>query len=61
MEWVEQAWDQIRDNGAKINNYICPEAVHAWDRKHITKYRYDERADRDAHRRTIECLKTNMK
>ena len=61
MEWVEQAWDQIRDNGAKINTYIYPEAGHAWDMKHIKKFRYDESADKDAHRRTIEFFKTNMK
>ena len=31
-EWLEQAWDQIRDNGAKINTFIYPETGHAWDR-----------------------------
>lgn len=61
MKFVSQAWDRARSNGANLTTHIYAGADHAWDRQGSKKYSYNKEVDKDAHSRTIEFFKKNMK
>ena len=61
MRFVEQAWDEAKNNGATLETHVYPGADHAWDRKGSNKWDYNEEVDKDSHKRTIEFFKKHMK
>lgn len=61
MEFVEQAWDEARNNGAILKTHIYWGANHAWDRKNIKRWPYNEKVDKDSHKRTIQFFKKYTK
>ena len=61
MKWVEEAWDQVKDRGGRLETYVYSDADHAWDRKNSTRWEYNEEVDKDSHKRTIEFFRKNMK
>ena len=61
MKFVEQAWDEAIDNGAKLETHVYSGAGHAWDKKHSERWDYNEEVDKDSHKRTIAFFKKHMK
>ena len=64
LEFAEEAWNELRSRGARLETHVYPDADHAWDRKNYKKHPYDEvaqNADKASHKRTIEFFKKYMK
>ena len=64
IKFAEQAWDELRSRGAKLQIHVYPDADHAWDRKNYKKHPYDsvaQNADKDSHKRTVTFFREHMK
>jgi carboxymethylenebutenolidase len=61
IKFAEEAWDELRSRGARLETHIYSDAGHAWDRKNHRKYVYNESVTKDSHKRTIEFFKKYMK
>ena len=61
MKFVEQAWDEVKDRGGRLETHVYSGADHAWDRTDSKKWDYNEDVDKDSHKRTIEFFKKHMK
>ena len=61
IKFAEEAWDELRSRGARLETHIYSDAGHAWDRKNHSKYVYNESVTKDSHKRTIEFFKKYMK
>ena len=64
IKFAEEAWDELRSRGARLETHVYPDADHAWDRKNYKKHPYDEvaqNADKDSHQRTIKFFKKHIK
>ena len=61
IKFVEEAWDEVKDRGARLEVHVYPDADHAWDRKNSTRWEYNEEVDKDSHKRTIEFFRKHMK
>ena len=61
MKFVEEAWDEVKDRGGRLETYVYSAADHAWDRKNSTRWDYNEEVDKDSHKRTIEFFNKYMK
>ena len=61
MKFVEQAWDEVKDRGGRLETHVYSGADHAWDRTDSRKWDYNEDVDKDSHKRTIEFFKKHMK
>ncbi len=57
LEFVEQAWDEVKSQGGALETHIYAGADHAWDRTDSKKWEYNEEVDKDSHRMTIEFFK----
>lgn len=60
MKFVEEAWDEVKYRGGRLEIHVYPDADHAWDRKNSRRWEYNEEVDKDSHKRTIEFFKRNM-
>jgi len=61
MEFVEEAWDEVKYLGGRLETYVYPDADHAWDQKYSRKWEYNEEVDKDSHKKTIEFFRKHMK
>ena len=61
IKFAEEAWDELRSRGARLETHIYSDAGHAWDRKNHRKYVYNESVTKDSHKRTIEFFKKYLK
>ena len=61
MKFVEQAWDEVKDRGGRLETHVYSGADHAWDRTDSKKWDYNEKVDKDSHKKTIEFFKKYMK
>jgi carboxymethylenebutenolidase len=57
---AEEAWEELRSRGAKLETHIYPNARHAWDKRKSKKYPYNAKVDKDSHKRTIDFFRKNM-
>ena len=60
IEFVEQAWDEVKSQGARLETHVFMGANHAWDRKNSKKWDYDEDVDQDSHKRTIKFFREHL-
>jgi len=60
IEFVEKAWDEVKDRGGRLETHVYPDADHAWNMKKNEGKAYDEEVDKDSHKRTIEFFTANM-
>jgi carboxymethylenebutenolidase len=61
MKFVEQAWDEVKDRGGRLETHVYSGADHAWDQTNSKKWDYNEKVDKDSHKKTIEFFKKHMK
>ena len=61
IEFVEEAWHEVKRRGARLETHVYSGADHAWDKINSRKWEYNEKVDKDSHKRTIEFFKNNMK
>ena len=61
IEFVEEAWDWVKDRGGRLETHVYWDADHAWDKKNSTRWEYNEEVDKDSHKRTIEFFRKHMK
>ena len=64
IKFAEEAWNELRSRGARLDTHVYPDADHAWDRKNYKKHPYDsvaQNADKDSHKRTIKFFKENFR
>ena len=61
MPFVEEAWDEVKDRGGRLETHVYSDADHAWDKKNSTRWEYNEEVDKDSHKRTIEFFRKHMK
>ncbi len=61
MKFVEEAWDEVKDRGGRLETHVYSDADHAWDKKNSTRWEYNEEVDKDSHKRTIEYFRKHMK
>jgi dienelactone hydrolase len=61
IEFAEEAWEEIRGRGAMLKDVHYADAGHAWDRKNSRKFDYNEKVDKDSHKKTIEFFLKYMK
>ena len=60
LEFVEQAWDEVKSQGGRLATHIYAGADHAWDRIDSKKWDYNEEVDKDSHKMTIEFFKKHL-
>ena len=60
LEFVEQAWDEVKSQGGRLETHIYAGADHAWDRIDSKKWDYNEEVDKDSHKMTIEFFKKHL-
>ena len=61
MKFVEEAWDEVKDRGGRLETHVYSDADHAWDKKNSTRWEYNEEVDKDSHKRTIDFYRKHMK
>ena len=61
ITFAEKAWYEVKDRGGKIETHVYSDAGHAWDKKNSTRWEYNEEADKDSHKRTIDFFSKHMK
>jgi len=61
LRFVEQAWAEVRDSGAKLITHVYPGANHAWDSKVKRFNAWDPGVKDDALKRTIDFFNEHMR
>ena len=61
MKFVEEAWDEVKDRGGRLETHVYPDSDHAWNMKKNKRWDYNEEVDKDSHKRTIEYFRKHMK
>ncbi|MFL2782893.1 MAG: dienelactone hydrolase family protein [Rhodospirillales bacterium] len=61
MHHVEQAWEEVRGNGAKLITHVYPGADHAWDSKSKRFDAWNPEVKEDSYKRTISFFKKYMR
>ena len=61
MKFIEEAWDEVKDRGGRLETHVYSDADHAWDDKSGRKYEYNEEVDKDSHQRTVDYFRKYMK
>ena len=61
MNFVQKAWDEVRNRRGRLETHVYSGADHAWDRKYSPRWEYNEEVDKDSHKRTIEFFKKHLK
>ena len=61
IEFAEEAWKEIRSQGADLTTHIFPRANHGWDKKNSWKFRYNQAVDLESHKLTILFFKQHIR
>ena len=54
MKFVKKAWGIVKGRGGRLETHVYSGTNHAWDKKNSRKWDYNEKVDKDSHKRTIQ-------